>query len=96
MSVLFENSNVYLTSDLDGGKKKKKKKVYATKKKNKHIHKKISKLALTLYSVDGNFYIYRRKRKRNSTKKNLSIMWPRNIHGSTLGQILLWIMPHNN
>ena len=52
-AVLFDNAKVSLTSDLDGGKKKKKKKVYTTKKKNKHIHKKISKLALTLYSVDG-------------------------------------------
>ena len=84
-TVLFDNANVYLTSDLDGGKKKKKKKVYTTKKKNKHIHKKISKLALTLYSVDGNYIIYNRKRKRNSTKKNLPIMWTRNIYGSTLG-----------
>jgi small subunit ribosomal protein S27Ae len=55
-AVLFDNANVYLTSDLDGGKKKKKKKVYTTKKKNKHIHKRISKLALTLYSVDGKLF----------------------------------------
>jgi len=56
-STLFENANVYLTSDLDGGKKKKKKKVYTTKKKNKHIHKKIPGLTLSLYSVDGNFLL---------------------------------------
>ncbi len=52
---LFENSNVYLTSDLDGGKKKKKKKVFTNKKKNKHIHKKLPGLTLSLYSVDGNY-----------------------------------------
>jgi small subunit ribosomal protein S27Ae len=57
-TVLFENANVYLTSDLDGGKKKKKKKVYTTKKKNKHIHKKIPGLTLSLYSVDGIFLTY--------------------------------------
>ena len=57
-TVLFENANVYLTSDLDGGKKKKKKKVYTTKKKNKHIHKKLPGLTLSLYSVDGNFLHY--------------------------------------
>jgi small subunit ribosomal protein S27Ae len=56
-TVLFENSNVYLTADLDGGKKKKKKKVYTTKKKNKHIHKRIPGLTLGLYSVDGNIFI---------------------------------------
>jgi hypothetical protein len=53
--TLNENSNVYVTADLDGGKKKKKKKVYTTKKKNKHIHKKTPGFTLTLYSVDGNF-----------------------------------------
>jgi len=53
LSTLFENANVYLTSDLDGGKKKKKKKVYTTKKKNKHIHKKLPGLTLSLYTVDG-------------------------------------------
>jgi hypothetical protein len=37
---LVDNSNVYVTANLNGGKKKKKKKVYTTKKKNKHIHKK--------------------------------------------------------
>jgi small subunit ribosomal protein S27Ae len=53
-ATIFENANVYLTSDLDGGKKKKKKKVYTTKKKNKHIHKKSPGATLALYSVDGN------------------------------------------
>ena len=53
LDELIENTNVYVTSDLDGGKKKKKKKVYTTKKKNKHIHKKIKLLTLSLYSVDG-------------------------------------------
>lgn len=50
---LGENSNVYVTGDLDGGKKKKKKKVYTTKKKNKHIHKRVKLLALSLYSIDS-------------------------------------------
>jgi hypothetical protein len=54
-STLFENANVYLTSDLDGGKKKKKKKVYTTKKKNKHIHKKTPGATLSLYAVDGTY-----------------------------------------
>ena len=93
-STLFENINVYLTSDLDGGKKKKKKKVYTTKKKNKHIHKKIPGLTLSLYSVDGTFFNLFRKGQRHSNQKNLSIMRPWNLHGSTLGQILLRIMPH--
>jgi small subunit ribosomal protein S27Ae len=57
-TILFENANVYLTSGLDGGKKKKKKKVYTTKKKNKHIHKKIPGLTLSLYSLDGKTYNY--------------------------------------
>ncbi len=57
VSNLYENANVYLTADLDGGKKKKKKKVYTTKKKNKHIHKRTPGLTLSLYSVDGIFFI---------------------------------------
>lgn len=44
---------MYITGDLDGGKKKKKKKAFTTKKKNKHIHKKIKLLPLSLYAVDG-------------------------------------------
>ena len=55
LDCLCENANVYVTGDLDGGKKKKKKKAYTTKKKNKHIHKKIKLLPLSLYAVDGNF-----------------------------------------
>jgi small subunit ribosomal protein S27Ae len=53
LEVLSENSNVYITGDLDGGKKKKKKKVYTTKKKNKHIHKRVKLSIYTLYGVDG-------------------------------------------
>jgi ribosomal protein S27AE len=68
-STLFENINVYLTSDLDGGKKKKKKKVYTTKKKNKHIHKKIPGLTLSLYSVDGKFSSYLGKGNVTQTRK---------------------------
>jgi small subunit ribosomal protein S27Ae len=48
---------VYVTGDLDGGKKKKKKKAYTTKKKNKHIHKKVKLLPLSLYAVDGKFIL---------------------------------------
>ena len=54
LDILRENVNVYVTGDLDGGKKKKKKKAFTTKKKNKHIHKKIKLLPLSLYAVDGN------------------------------------------
>lgn len=54
LDALTENSNIYATGDLDGGKKKKKKKAFTTKKKNKHIHKKIKLLPLSLYAVDGN------------------------------------------
>ena len=50
---LTQNANIYETADLDGGKKKKKKKAYTTKKKNKHIHKTIKLLPLSLYAVDG-------------------------------------------
>ena len=53
MLALYENANVYVNGELDGGKKKKKKKVYTTKKKNKHIHKKTPGLTLSLYAVDG-------------------------------------------
>ncbi len=57
LDILRENANVYITGDLDGGKKKKKKKAFTTKKKNKHIHKKIKLLPLSLYAVDGNNYL---------------------------------------
>ena len=57
MSSLEVNANVYVTDGLDGGKKKKKKKVFSTKKKNKHIHKRIKLLPLTLYSVAGKFVV---------------------------------------
>lgn len=61
LSDLGENANLYVTGDLDGGKKKKKKKAYTTKKKNKHIHKKIKLLPLSLYAVDSKqFIIWRR------------------------------------
>ena len=66
---LNDNANVYVTGDLDGGKKKKKKKVYTTKKKNKHIHKKIKLLTLSLYSVDGiSYFIQERATSPNSAK----------------------------
>lgn len=58
LDSLYENANVYVTGDLDGGKKKKKKKAFTTKKKNKHIHKKIKLLPLSLYSVDGIYISY--------------------------------------
>ena len=51
--ALGEAANLYVNAELDGGKKKKKKKVFTTKKKNKHIHKKIKLLPLSLYSIDN-------------------------------------------
>ena len=57
LESLCDNANVYVTGDLDGGKKKKKKKAYTTKKKNKHIHKKVKLLPLSLYAVDGKFIV---------------------------------------
>ena len=65
LDILSENANLYVSGGLDGGKRKKKKKVYTTKKKNKHIHKKIKMLALSLYSVDGIYYF-------NSGKGNVT------------------------
>jgi len=53
LDSLINDSNVYVSGDLDGGKKKKKKKAFTTKKKNKHIHKSIKLLPLSLYAVDG-------------------------------------------
>lgn len=47
-TISTEKCYIYVTGDLDGGKKKKKKKAYTTKKKNKHIHKKVKLLALSL------------------------------------------------
>lgn len=61
LDSLVDNANVYVTGDLDGGKKKKKKKAYTTKKKNKHIHKKIKLLPLSLYAVDGNSFFIQEK-----------------------------------
>jgi ubiquitin-small subunit ribosomal protein S27Ae len=55
LEELRANANVYLTADLSGGKRKRKKKVYTTKKKNKHIHKKVKLGIYQLYSVDGTF-----------------------------------------
>ena len=58
LESLCDNSNLYVNGDLDGGKKKKKKKAFTTKKKNKHIHKSIKLLPLSLYAVDGNVWFY--------------------------------------
>ena len=55
--LLVDNTNVYVTGDLDGGKKKKKKKVYTTKKKNKHIHKRVKLSIYTLYGIDGTYFL---------------------------------------
>ena len=55
LAELAQNANLFETDGLDGGKRKKKKKVYTTKKKNKHIHKKIKMLPLTLYNVDSTY-----------------------------------------
>jgi small subunit ribosomal protein S27Ae len=48
-----DEGTLYVSAALEGGKKKKKKKNYTTKKKNKHKHKKVPKLALSLYKVAG-------------------------------------------
>lgn len=56
LEELTNNANVYLTADLSGGKRKRKKKVYTTKKKNKHIHKKVKMGIYNIYSVDGTFH----------------------------------------
>ena len=56
LDQLVPNSNIYITADLSGGKRKRKKKVYTTKKKNKHIHKKIKMGIYTLYAVDSNSF----------------------------------------
>lgn len=53
LEELTNNANVYITADLSGGKRKRKKKVYTTKKKNKHIHKKVKMAIYNLYNVDG-------------------------------------------
>lgn len=53
-TLLTDNSNVYVLGDLDGGKKKKKKKkVFATKKKNEHIHKSKKLSIYSLYDFVG-------------------------------------------
>ena len=60
---LVPNSNIYITADLSGGKRKRKKKVYTTKKKNKHIHKRVKLSFLNLYSVDSNSFPIQKKVK---------------------------------
>ena len=51
----IDGSASQVTGDLDGGKKKKKKRVYTSKKKNKHIHKRVKLAIYTLYGVDGTY-----------------------------------------
>ena len=79
---LADNANVYVTGDLDGGKKKKKKKAYTTKKKNKHIHKKIKLLPLSLYSVDGKILINSAKGTVTQQRKTCPSCGP----GTFMGQ----------
>jgi len=50
---IAEDANLWVQGGLEGGKRKRKKKVYTTKKKNKHIHRKVKMGILNLYSVDG-------------------------------------------
>jgi small subunit ribosomal protein S27Ae len=81
LELLRENANVYITGDLDGGKKKKKKKAYTTKKKNKHIHKKVKLLPLSLYAVDGNNCLIQVKETLLNKEKPahhvvLVLLWP--------------------
>ena len=68
-TLLFEGANVYVVGGLEGGKRKRKKKVYTTKKKNKHIHKKMKMAIYTLYSVDGtNLFIQAKEMSLSSAK----------------------------
>ena len=57
LDQLVPNANIYITADLSGGKRKRKKKVYTTKKKNKHIHKRIKMGIYTLYAVDSTSFL---------------------------------------
>ena len=50
---ITEESTVYMTAGLDGGKKKKKKKPHTTKKKTKHHHVTVKLATLKFYSVDA-------------------------------------------
>ena len=50
---LTNDATLWVQGGLEGGKRKRKKKVYTTKKKNKHIHKRVKMGIYTLYSVDG-------------------------------------------
>lgn len=59
LSALEEESTVFVTAPLLGGKRKKK--VYTTKKKNKHRHKKEKLATLKLYSVKGGDVVRNRK-----------------------------------
>jgi small subunit ribosomal protein S27Ae len=59
MSSLEQESTVFVSAPLLGGKRKKK--VFTTKKKNKHIHKKEKLATLKLYSVKGGDVIRNRK-----------------------------------
>ena len=81
LDTLADNANVYVTGDLDGGKKKKKKKAYTTKKKNKHIHKKIKLLPLSLYAVDGNTLLIQLKvmspnKEKPAHHADQELSWP--------------------
>ena len=79
---LNQGANLYLNAELEGGKRKKKKKVYTTKKKNKHIHKKIKNLTLSLYSVDGNSFINSGKGNVTQQRKTCPSCGP----GTCMGQ----------
>ncbi len=59
LSALENESTVFVSAPLLGGKRKKK--VYTTKKKNKHIHKKEKLATLKLYSVKGGDVVRNRK-----------------------------------
>ncbi len=55
--ALPNNATLWVQGGLEGGKRKRKKKVYTTKKKNKHIHKKVTMGIYTLYNVDGTHWL---------------------------------------
>lgn len=93
---LKQGSNVYVNGGLEGGKRKRKKKVYTTKKKNKHIHKKIKLLTLSLYNVDGNSFSIFRQGQHHSAKEGVPVLRSWHLHGPALGPILLRTLPHDH
>jgi len=99
-ALLAENSNVYVTGDLDGGKKKKKKKVFTNKKKNKHIHKRVKLAVYTLYSVDGTNLSIQEKATLHNKERPVhhadpELLWPNtgtDITADSVTPLLRWML----